>query len=97
MNLTDTEDFDWDEFLVALAEQRVIPIIGKDLLRIEVEGQSRLFEQYLAQKFTASLGRQSMPANITLNEVYFLSMIAIMMAIEPNIMCLQSTGIIDIF
>ncbi|MFZ1217783.1 MAG: toll/interleukin-1 receptor domain-containing protein [Chthoniobacterales bacterium] len=45
----------WSKLLQAIAKGVVVPIIGRDLLRIEIEGQSRLLYEYLAQRLAREL------------------------------------------
>jgi len=51
----------WDELLAYIEEQRVIPIIGPDLMRVEVEGGEVLLDRYVAGQLAAKL---SLPANL---------------------------------
>ena len=41
-SLLNAEDF-WDELLPNIEKRRVIPIVGPDLLQLEIEGQSMLW------------------------------------------------------
>ena len=45
----------WNKLLQAIAKGVVIPIVGRDLLRIEVEGREQLLYEYLAAQLTAQL------------------------------------------
>jgi hypothetical protein len=45
----------WSKLLQAIAKGVVIPIVGRDLLRIEVEGKSQLLYEYLAQRLAREL------------------------------------------
>ncbi|MGH8552527.1 MAG: hypothetical protein ACRERS_04460 [Methylococcales bacterium] len=47
---------DWDVLLDFIEDRRVIPIIGSDLLRLGVDGESTTFDHYLADRFAARLG-----------------------------------------
>jgi hypothetical protein len=51
----------WDELLAYIEEQRVIPIIGPDLMQVEVEGTEILLDRYVAGQLAAKL---SLPANL---------------------------------
>ena len=54
--------FSWDDLLVTIADQRVIPVIGRDLLCIdEQDGRPVLLEQRLAETLVRLLGLQSVP------------------------------------
>lgn len=55
------QEFDWEEMLCSIAEKRVIPIVGKELLRIPIDGQDVLLEQYLAKSLAKKL---EIPENI---------------------------------
>jgi hypothetical protein len=61
----------WDELLAYIEEQRVIPIVGPDLLQMEVEGRKVLFDQYVATQLAAkfALPPELVPAEPTLNAV----------------------------
>lgn len=63
----------WDELLAYVEEGCVIPIIGRDLIQIEVDGQQMLLEQYVAQqlvsKFKLSDVSNSGEASFSLNDV----------------------------
>ncbi len=39
----------WDRLLDSLDEQNVIPIVGPDLLEVEVDGETMLLHQYVAR------------------------------------------------
>jgi hypothetical protein len=45
----------WSKLLQAIAKGVVVPIIGRDLLRIEIEEQSQLLYEYLAQRLAREL------------------------------------------
>lgn len=47
---------DWDVLLDFIEDRRVIPIIGSDLLRLSVDGESTTFEQYLADQLAERVG-----------------------------------------
>src|SRR5262249_16767350 len=61
----------WDELLAYVEDGRVIPIVGPDLLRVEVDGQTVVLDQYLARKLAARQGlpADALPAAPTLNQV----------------------------
>ena len=45
----------WSKLLQSIAKGVVIPIVGRDLLRIEIEGKSHLLYEYLAQRLAKEL------------------------------------------
>jgi hypothetical protein len=49
------EDF-WDELLPHIEKQCVIPIVGPDLLQVEVEGQPMLLDHYVAAQLGQRFG-----------------------------------------
>ena len=53
------DGWDWDALLAFIDERRVIPIVGPDLLRIEVDGVPTTFDHYVAKQLA---GRMSVPA-----------------------------------
>src|SRR5256885_1222441 len=49
----------WSKLLQSIAKGVVIPIVGRDLLRIEIEGKSQLLYEYLAQRLARELEVES--------------------------------------
>lgn len=45
----------WSKLLQSISKGVVIPIVGRDLLRIEIEGKSQLLYEYLAQRLAKEL------------------------------------------
>jgi TIR domain len=45
----------WSKLLQSIAKGVVIPIVGRDLLRIEIDGRQQLLYEYLAAKLAAEL------------------------------------------
>jgi hypothetical protein len=45
----------WSKLLQAIAKGVVIPIVGRDLLRIELDGRGQLLYEYLAAQLAAQL------------------------------------------
>jgi hypothetical protein len=45
----------WSKLLQSIAKGVVIPIVGRDLLRIEIDGRQQLLYEYLAQRLAAEL------------------------------------------
>lgn len=45
----------WSKLLQSIAKGVVIPIVGRGLLRVEIEGKSQLLYEYLAQRLAAEL------------------------------------------
>ena len=52
----------WSKLLQAIAKGVVIPIIGRDLLRIEIDGRDQLLYEYLAAQLTAQLEVECEPS-----------------------------------
>ena len=53
----------WSKLLQAIAKGVVIPIIGRDLLRIEIDGRNQLLYEYLATQLTAQLEVEYEPSS----------------------------------
>src|SRR6516164_5651996 len=52
----------WSKLLQAIAKGVVIPIVGRDLLRIDVDGREQLLYEYLAAQLTAQLELECEPS-----------------------------------
>ena len=52
----------WSKLLQAIAKGVVIPIVGRDLLRIEVGGREQLLYEYLAAQLAAELEVECEPS-----------------------------------
>jgi len=65
------DGWDWDALLAFIDERRVIPIVGPDLLRIEVDGVSTTFDHYVARQLAGrmSVPAERLPADPSLNDV----------------------------
>ena len=50
------ESFDWEELLLLIGEQVVVPIVGKELLVVPVGGKQMLLEHYLTVRLAEQLG-----------------------------------------
>ena len=61
----------WDDLLNYIEERRVIPIIGPDLLRVEIDGVSRPLYVWLAEKLAIRLSVDvtGLPEPLSLNDV----------------------------
>jgi hypothetical protein len=61
----------WDRLLDSLDERSVIPIVGPDLLQVEVDGEPMLLDTYVAQQLSrvSGLPGQDLPADRPLNHV----------------------------
>jgi len=66
--------FDWESLLALLAERRVIPIIGRELLVLSLEGKEVLLEHHLATRLAAAFGiaAEGLSPGFDLNEVAVL-------------------------
>ncbi len=64
-------DIFWEELLEYIETQKVIPIIGRELLVIEADGRRMLLENYLAERLAARYGIPSgeTASALTLNQV----------------------------
>jgi hypothetical protein len=65
------DDLFWEDLLLYLEQKQVIPIIGQDLLTVEIEGRSvnayRLMAERLAEELKVS--RELLPQDFTLSQV----------------------------
>src|SRR5260221_5015193 len=65
------DDLFWEDLLLYLEQKQVIPIIGQDLLTVEIEGRSvnayRLMAERLAEDLKVS--RELLPQDFTLSQV----------------------------
>jgi hypothetical protein len=63
--------FDWGELLQLVRDRKVIPVVGKELLAVSIDGQEILVEQYLAARLAEALGveRQGLSQRFDVNEV----------------------------
>lgn len=61
----------WDRLLDSLDERTVIPIVGPDLLQVEIDGQSMRLDTHVAQRLAAAyrLPADNLPAQRPLNDV----------------------------
>ena len=53
----------WNKLLQAIAKGVVIPIVGRDLLRIEVDGCEQLLYEYLAAQLATQLEVECEPSD----------------------------------
>jgi hypothetical protein len=65
------KDSIWDRLLDSLDERSVIPIVGPDLLQVEIDGTTTLLDQYIARRLAQSyrLAVDNLPADRALNYV----------------------------
>ncbi len=65
------EDDAWDDLLAAIGEQQVVPIVGPDLLVVDIDGVRQPLESYLARTLVARLPWSAAPPApaMTLNDV----------------------------
>ena len=61
----------WDRLLDSLDERSVIPIVGPDLLQVEIDGTTILLDQYIARRLALiyKLPADDLPAERPLNHV----------------------------
>ena len=52
----------WSKLLQAIAKGVVMPIVGRDLLRIELDGREQLLYEYLATQLAAQLDVECEPS-----------------------------------
>jgi hypothetical protein len=52
----------WSKLLQSIAKGVVIPIVGRDLLRLEIEGRAQLVYEYLAERLAAELEVECEPS-----------------------------------
>ena len=66
-------DLFWDQLLQFIEEGRIVPIVGQDLLTVDVDGQEVLLYPYLAEKLARYLDvpADGLPAMGALNEVAY--------------------------
>ncbi|MBV8142779.1 MAG: hypothetical protein JOZ60_12125, partial [Verrucomicrobia bacterium] len=53
------DDFDWEQLLEGIRHDSVIPVVGKDLLEVEIAGRRLTVSSYLAQELATDLGVDS--------------------------------------
>ena len=70
----ENQPFDWEELLICMGDKRVIPVIGKELLVVEIDGEKRLLESFLARRLAEELDLplDRLPADAQLNDVAML-------------------------
>jgi hypothetical protein len=63
--------FDWGELLQLVRDRKVIPVVGKELLAVSIDGQEMLVEQYLAARLAEALGveQRRLSPRFDVNEV----------------------------
>jgi hypothetical protein len=63
--------WEWDELLAFIDEHRVIPVVGPDLLQIEVDETRTTFDRYVAKQLAGRLGIPAgqLPSDPSLNDV----------------------------
>lgn len=68
---TEEQSFDWDELLDCIADQRVIPVVGKELLNLRLDDEAVPLEGYIAQRLAQALGLSldRLPTDFSLNDV----------------------------
>ncbi len=66
--------FKWDDLMDCIEERRVIPVVGKELLTISVDGKKMLLESWLARRLAEklSIDVSQLAENFSLNEIVLL-------------------------
>src|SRR5436305_10180256 len=59
----------WSKLLQSIANGVVIPIIGRDLLRVEIEGRSQLLYEYLSLRLARELEVDDCGACLSIDQV----------------------------
>src|SRR5579864_734106 len=62
------EEEDWSVLLEQIGKQTIIPIIGPDLLHVEIDGQSMLMDRFIARQLARRYSL-TCPDGATLNDV----------------------------
>ncbi len=70
----DSQSFDWDELLICINDKRVIPIVGKELLYVTIDGKDELLETFLVKRLVKELDlpQDRLAQNSELNDVAML-------------------------
>jgi hypothetical protein len=65
------QGWDWDAILDAVGERRVVPIVGPEVLQIEVDGKTTSLYRHLAERLADALGipERDLPRGFELNDV----------------------------
>ena len=65
------QSFDWDELLLLIDEQRVIPVVGKELMTLHLDNEDVLLERYIAERLAErlSVSLDQLSSQFDLNEV----------------------------
>src|SRR5882724_12133253 len=61
----------WEGLLLHIEEHRVIPVVGPDLLIVEIDGQPTPLYRWIARSLAQALGcsAEDLPPEFTLNDV----------------------------
>jgi hypothetical protein len=67
------DDFDWEQLLEGIRHDSVIPVVGKDLLEVEIAGRRLTVSSYLAQELATDLGvdSQKLPPSPDFADVFW--------------------------
>lgn len=60
---------EWDRLLSQIEERKVVPVIGPEVLCLNIDGKDMLLYQYLAEELAGRLGVDTLPDNSTINDV----------------------------
>lgn len=71
-----SEAFDWEELLLLIEDEEVIPIVGRELVVVSVDGTEAPLERHVASRLAAELGlpADQLSERPDLNEVAVLSL-----------------------
>ncbi len=66
-----SQAFDWAGLLQLVRDGEVVPIVGKELLTVSIDGQQTLLDPYLAQRLVRdlSIDTTGLPFSVDLNQV----------------------------
>jgi hypothetical protein len=59
----------WEQLLQLIEEERVVPIVGRDALTLDLDGRQVLLYDLLAERLAAKLGLPAAPSPVSLNTV----------------------------
>jgi len=65
------KDLDWAELRACMQRRKVIPVIGEELLEVEIEGKTVPLYAWMAERLASGLGvpASELPSPASLNDV----------------------------